>query len=128
MAKILVIDDSQMIRAIIQRILQKENHEVIEACDGVEASKLLKEDHAIKMVFVDIHMPNMDGVAFIREIVVNQKNLYPEISIAVVTTENRQDLKQLALLSGVIGWLEKPVARENIIELTNKGLAAIESN
>ena len=123
MAKILVIDDSPMIRTIIHKILSKENHEVIEASDGVEAAKALKEDHDIKMLFLDIHMPNMDGVSFIREIVVNEKNLYPEVAIAVVSTESRQDLKQLALVSGVIGWLEKPVTRENIIELTKKGLA-----
>ena len=124
MAKILVIDDSKMVRSIIHKILKNAKHEVIEAADGIEAIEALKSETGIKMVFVDIHMPNMDGLAFIREIVVNDKDLYPELSIAVVSTENRQDLKNLAKLSGVIGWLEKPVSAEKIIELANKGLAA----
>ena len=124
MAKILVIDDSKMVRSIIHKILNNAKHEVIEEADGIEAIEALKSETGIKMVFVDIHMPNMDGLAFIREIVVNDKDLYPELSIAVVSTENRQDLKNLAKLSGVIGWLEKPVSAEKIIELANKGLAA----
>ena len=113
-----------MVRSIIHKILKNAKHEVIEAADGIEAIEALKSETGIKMVFVDIHMPNMDGLAFIREIVVNDKDLYPELSIAVVSTENRQDLKNLAKLSGVIGWLEKPVSAEKIIELANKGLAA----
>ncbi|NRA45471.1 MAG: response regulator [Oligoflexales bacterium] len=127
MAKILIIDDSRMVRSIIHKILKKENHEVIEASDGLEAIKALKEHRDIEMVFVDVHMPNMDGLAFIREIVVNDKDIYPEVSIAVVSTENRQDLKKLAKLSGVIGWLEKPVSREKVIELANKGLEGTKS-
>lgn len=58
--KVLIVDDEQANRLILQAMLKKSNHEVIEACDGQEAVDLF-EEHQPDLVLMDVMMPVMDG-------------------------------------------------------------------
>jgi hypothetical protein len=64
---ILVVDDSRGLRGTITAVLRTAGHEVISAADAKEALKIL--DHqAVDLILTDILMPEMDGLALIREI------------------------------------------------------------
>ncbi|MEM8812523.1 MAG: response regulator [Pseudomonadota bacterium] len=67
MAKILLIDDMQAVRAAIASVLRKSGHEVEEAPDGQEALARCKST-AFDIVITDIMMPNVDGVDVITSL------------------------------------------------------------
>ena len=60
--KVLVIDDEPEVRRLIQRVLQKMDHEVLEAEDGAGVMQLIRHERP-DLVLLDIHMPKLDGIA-----------------------------------------------------------------
>src|SRR5688572_13038345 len=62
-ARILVVDDDQLVRASMRRILGR-SHAVTTAADGAEALEILRAGNSFGLIFCDIMMPGMNGVAF----------------------------------------------------------------
>lgn len=67
MARILVVDDAEMIRVFFTTLLGQQGHEVETACDGIEAVEKFKAKPA-DLVFMDIFMPRQEGLATITEL------------------------------------------------------------
>jgi CheY-like chemotaxis protein len=67
MARILVVDDAEMIRVFFSTLLSQQGHEVVTASDGVEAVDQFKKQPA-DLVFMDIFMPRQEGLATITEL------------------------------------------------------------
>lgn len=68
---ILLVDDEQAVRSIVQRILRRANYEVVEAEDGAAAIRIA-ESHpgAIDLVVTDMFMPGMMGPEMVRKLMV----------------------------------------------------------
>ena len=64
--KVLVVDDSKSIRQIERKYLEEMGHEVVEAENGEEALKVLKENPDVKLILLDWHMPVMNGYEFLH--------------------------------------------------------------
>ena len=64
--KILVADDEAEIREVLRLYLEKEGYEIVEAADGTEAVRLIKEEQ-IDLALLDIMMPGMDGYRVLRD-------------------------------------------------------------
>ena len=67
LAKVLIIDDEEAVRALARRMLESGNHTIIEAADGVAGLKAFDEEKP-DVIVTDIIMPNADGLEVIREI------------------------------------------------------------
>lgn len=67
MYKILVVDDEKMIRELIKKYATFEGHEVVEACDGMEAIAKCKAEH-YDVIIMDVMMPELDGFSACSEI------------------------------------------------------------
>lgn len=67
MAKILVTEDEEIVRKAILTVLQRADHDVVEAVTGEEALRLYREQPT-DLVIVDIVLPGMDGLQVIREL------------------------------------------------------------
>ncbi len=67
MAQILVIDDDELQRKTLKKILEREGFNVDVACDGMDAPDYLKEN-SIQLILTDIYMPEMDGFELIEKI------------------------------------------------------------
>ena len=117
MAKILVVDDSKVIRDMMQVILENHGHSVRVAEDGPEALTIAEEE-SFGLIFSDINMPKMSGITLIGKIKELESNKYTPI--IMVTTENAEYRKIKARASGAAGWLVKPVTEERIITAVNK--------
>jgi chemosensory pili system protein ChpA (sensor histidine kinase/response regulator) len=66
MCRILVVEDTQIVREPLSRLLQNEGFNVITAADGSEAMAALNDTASpIDLVLLDVLMPRMDGVAFL---------------------------------------------------------------
>jgi len=62
---ILVAEDDRGIRGLLELILRSSDRDILLARDGVEALHLTRR-HDVDLVFVDVHMPGLDGAAFCR--------------------------------------------------------------
>ena len=80
MSRILVIDDEELIRTLISRILTRDGHEVDEAENG-EVGLQLVELHPYDLVITDIIMPEIDGIG----VILSLKKNHPKIRIIVLT-------------------------------------------
>lgn len=64
---LLVVDDEKLIREVIKEYALNEGYEIVEAENGIEAIKKLEENH-IDLIILDIMMPKMDGLEFMKKI------------------------------------------------------------
>jgi len=63
-ARILIAEDEEPVRALVTRALAEEGHSVVAAVDGIEALDMIqREDGAFDLLLADIKMPVMDGIA-----------------------------------------------------------------
>ena len=103
MAKILVADDEQLIRKLINDCLKKSGHEILEAADGLEAINIFKKNKDIDMALLDIMMPEIDGWEVCRKI--RETSGIPIILVSA----RSQDFDQImGFESGADDYVTKP--------------------
>jgi len=108
MVKILVVDDSIIMRNIVNKTFaaMKVPYECFEAENGEQALKQL-EANSITIVFLDWNMPEMDGIAFMK--IVRAMPQYKDLPIVMVTSEKGKFSVIEALQSGATDYIVKPV-------------------
>ena len=118
MAKnILIVDDSESIREVVSFTLENEGHNVLVGVDGKDAQKHLT-GNSIDLIITDLHMPEMDGIEFIKH--VRNTNGYQTIPILFLTTESQTEKKMEAKEAGATGWIIKPFVPAKLIAAINK--------
>jgi DNA-binding NarL/FixJ family response regulator len=80
MARILVIDDEELVRLTLRQTLENQDHEVVEAINGSAALKLQRSDPA-DLVITDLLMPEKEGIETIREL----KQEFPAVKIIAIS-------------------------------------------
>lgn len=116
---VLIVDDSSSMRAIIKKIIKTSGFDVgefLEAADGKEAMKMLK-DGWVDVVLTDINMPNMNGLELITEMKDNE--LLRSIPVVMITTEGSEKRVQESMKLGAIGYIKKPFLPEDIKRTLN---------
>lgn len=110
--KILVVDDSAIMRRIISNNLKSAGHtDILEAGDGSEAIEKLD---GVDLILTDWNMPVMGGPAFVREVRKDIK--YAKIPIIMVTTEGARDEVMEGLKHGVNNYIVKPFTPGTLAE------------
>ncbi|HWO90119.1 MAG TPA: HD domain-containing phosphohydrolase [Gemmatimonadales bacterium] len=100
---VLVVDDEPTIRGILRRILEALGHRVREAPNGLEALRLLERQSA-DLVLSDIHMPELDGTALLREV----SGRWPETGVVMITAVTDIETAVRCLNDGALDYLGKP--------------------
>lgn len=118
-ARILAVDDSPTIRALVSRALKAAGFEVFLASDGVEGVGAL-EDADPHLIITDINMPRLDGFGLIESVRANAD--YGGVPILVLTTESGADLKARARAAGATGWIVKPFDDAQLISIIDRVL------
>jgi len=118
-ASILAVDDSASLRMAIRIALTGAGYTVTEAGDGVEG---LAKATATKfdMIVTDLNMPNMDGLAMIREL--RKQPAQAGVPIIFLTTESDPEMKNQAKAAGATGWLVKPFVPDQLVKIARKVL------
>ena len=119
MARILVVDDAAFMRVRAAKVLQDNGHEVAQAENGLEAVKQYAEWRP-DAVLMDITMPEMDGLAALKEI----KRLDPAARVAMVTAMGQQAIVMEALKAGAKDFVLKPFQPDRVLGAVDKLLAA----
>ncbi|MBP3620336.1 MAG: chemotaxis-specific protein-glutamate methyltransferase CheB [Lachnospiraceae bacterium] len=106
MKKILVIDDSALMRRAISDIIESTNEYCVaySAKDGVEGLEIIENNHDIATVFCDINMPRMSGLELLQ--VLKRKNI--DIPIVIFSSSDDTDDTITALQLGAIEFIKKP--------------------
>ena len=109
---VLVVDDEKLIAMDIKKIVTSEGHDVITTQSGIEASRAI-EDSNIDLVFLDLVLPDMNGVEVLKEI----KKAKSDLPVVIITGYPDSEIMNQALELGPISVLKKPFSREQIRDL-----------
>jgi two-component system, chemotaxis family, chemotaxis protein CheY len=107
-ARVLVVDDSSLVRLYYRDILQRGGFEVEQAINGMEAMEKLTAQ-AFDLAIVDINMPKMDGITLIRALRIGARLIAP-LPVLVISTEARQQDRDDVRAAGANFYLVKPVS------------------
>jgi len=114
--RILIVDDSSVMRKIIERSLRQaglEQAEVVEAGNGIEALAQVREG-VFDLILSDINMPAMDGIEFLRQLATIEST--KSVPVVMVTTEGSESRVVEALSIGAKGYIRKPFTPDQIKE------------
>lgn len=113
--KVLVVDDSKMMRMMHARSLRQAGYqaEVLEAGNGAEGLQVLDSAGPVDLIICDWNMPGMDGLEFVRAVRARQRQAGgPRVPILMVTSQGTQEQMARAKETGVDALLVKPVTAE----------------
>lgn len=114
---VLIIDDSNTMRKIVQRSLRQAGFEfdkILEAGDGQEALSVLAGEK-VDLILSDINMPNMDGLEFLRQKAAN--DAIKNIPVVMITTEAGADIIGEARSLGAKGSIKKPFTADQVQDI-----------
>jgi two-component system, chemotaxis family, chemotaxis protein CheY len=108
MDKILIVDDSKVVRHQLKKCLEAAGFEVVVCEDGHIGHEAAKTITDINIIICDYNMPQMNGIAMIR--LVRKIEIYKDIPVFMLTTESSKLLKDSANEIGILAWIIKPFA------------------
>lgn len=111
---ILVVDDAAVVRIYYRSILEEAGFRVEEALNGLEALERLLAG-AVDLLVVDINMPHMDGLTFLRTLRQREGSI-ASIPALVASTESAEADFAAARAAGANYYLVKPLEREQLVE------------
>lgn len=114
MKKVMIVEDSALMVAVISNFIKKENMpdiEIISAKNGQEAVKMYGEQKP-DLVFMDIKMPIMDGMTALEEI--RKSDVSAKVVMCTSLKEPEQEQKAKSL--GAKGYIMKPFSRQDIVD------------
>jgi len=123
--RILIVDDSSVMRKIVERSLRQAGLDhmlVMEAGSGTDGLEVLRSQ-PVHLILSDINMPSMDGLEFLRQI--RAQNLAPGVPVVMITTESSEEHVKQAILCGAQGYIRKPFTAEQVKERVLPLLAAV---
>jgi two-component system, chemotaxis family, chemotaxis protein CheY len=104
--KILLIDDSALIHQMYRMVLMRYKCQLVAASNGQDGMEKLSKNADVGLVLVDINMPVMNGLEFIRK--VTEAGTYGHIPIVIVSTEGKEEDTRKGLALGARAYLTKP--------------------
>lgn len=119
--RVVIADDEPLIRMDLKELLEEAStyKVVAEAKDGEEAVQAINE-HRPDIVFMDIRMPNKDGIQAAKEI---QEKLNLRIPIIMLTAYSQPELYEEASKAGIFAYLTKPLRKPDLAPAIEVALA-----
>lgn len=116
--RILITDDALFMRVTLKNILTKGGYEVVgEASNGLEAVKMF-QNHKPDLVTMDITMPEMDGIAAVKEI----RKLDPQAKVIMCSAMGQKTMIMEAVTAGARDFIVKPFQPDKVLESVQKAI------
>ena len=116
-AKILIVDDEEVVRLSHLRSLQRVNCTTRVAEDGKKALEVM-EQQAFDVILLDIRMPNLDGMEVLKTI----KNRWPDSEVVVITGYPTIESAKEAVRLGAFNYIAKPVGPDEVAKAANDAM------
>src|SRR5215212_6204882 len=117
MANILVVDDEQGMRQLLTLVFGRAGHKVRAAENGRRAMELLREQ-AADLIVSDVRMPDMDGIALLRE----ARSIYPGVAVVMMTAFATVETAREAFKLGADDFIQKPFDVDELKLIVEKAL------
>lgn len=118
MKKVLIVEDEELMRTILRRLLESEGFDVLTADSGETALDILASTD-VAVTITDIKMPGMDGIEFLDTI----KTLDEQALVIVITAFSSVDSAVAALRKGAYDYVTKPFVNEELITTVKNAIA-----
>ena len=109
--KILVVDDSLIVKKLIENALQDE-YVVVKANNGKEATDLIVKDKDICAMLLDLNMPDYDGFYVLNYF--KNNNIFKRIPVSIISGDDSKETIDRAFTYDIVDMLNKPFSMENI--------------
>ncbi|MEY4936539.1 MAG: hypothetical protein RIS64_2898 [Bacteroidota bacterium] len=103
---ILILEDHDSVRLLLGTTFRGENYQVITKKDGIEGMAWLAAGNIPNMIILDINMPRLNGLDFMRQI--NRSGLYKDIPVIMLTANEDEDDIIEAFALGIQNYVQKP--------------------
>jgi DNA-binding response OmpR family regulator len=103
---ILILEDHDSVRLLLGTTFRGENYQVITKKDGIEGMAWLAAGNIPNMIILDINMPRLNGLDFMRQI--NRSGLYKNIPVIMLTANEDEDDIIEAFALGIQNYVQKP--------------------
>jgi len=115
--RILVVDDEEVVRNLLQRTLTEAGYDVTTAADGEEALSAVSQGE-VEVVLLDIKMPGMSGIEVLGKLTTD----WPDICVIVVTAVVDTQTAIEALKMGAYDYITKPFNRDNVVRKVQEAI------
>jgi response regulator RpfG family c-di-GMP phosphodiesterase len=116
--KCLIVDDEPELRDVVRRTLGAAGYDCCVAGSGAEAIAALESNHGVTLVFSDIRMPGVDGLALLRTI----RERWPEIAVVMATGVSEVEVAVACLQLGALDYIVKPFQIEEVTARAKQAL------
>jgi two-component system chemotaxis response regulator CheY len=111
--KIMIADDSMVMRKIISKIVETLGHEPVHATDGQQALDVISNiGDQIGLLLLDWNMPVLDGMGVLKTM--KEYGLLQKLPVVMVTSENDSTDMNVALEAGAVSYITKPFTPEDL--------------
>ena len=121
MVRIMIIEDDEAMRSLLEDFFEEEGFETDSASNGADALRILSKDH-LDLIVTDIRMPGLTGLDILPRV----RRLKPETPIIVMTAYGSEDVRRRSLESGATTYLEKPIHLSKLRTLIHEMISAKE--
>lgn len=119
--KVIVADDSRVMRSIIEKLVRSIGYEAIHASNGQEVLDLLdREGPEVDLILLDWNMPVMSGFEALSRI--QEMKRHRKIPVLMISTESEEAKIEQALRGGAQGYLPKPFTSEELTSEIQRAL------
>lgn len=112
---ILIVEDTESLRKLTRKILEKEGFSVDEAEDGEIAFEKISGETKYSLILLDIMMPKMDGMEFIKTL-----RSFSEVPVVFITALSDERSQVLAYENGADGYLIKPFSKVLLLSVVRR--------
>lgn len=123
MARILVVDDDNAVRGVMQLILKRAGYDVVVAGNGLEALEEMRA-RAADLILLDIEMPGMNGLEFCEKLRADPD--WKKIPVIMMTGRPVSGVPERASQAGAVELVLKPFERVALLERVKALLVAVE--
>lgn len=119
-ARILVVDDEEMVRGILADLLISGGYHVLTAADGENALRVFKRDpESVDLVLMDMTMPRMNGLDAFLEM----KKMKPSVRVMILSGHSAEGTAHELRRHGIRGVLQKPITARSLLEAVSAALS-----
>jgi two-component system, chemotaxis family, chemotaxis protein CheY len=117
--KILLVDDSRTMRAVLRVYLMGATYDFIDAESAPRALDILRLV-PVSLIIVDVNMPEMDGISFVRRVRRSERKHVRDVPIILITSDKAEDLPARSADARADAFLTKPVEGQVIAKLVRE--------